>query len=283
MKYIADADIEMVSNKLDRREMGSLLLDGRVLVFSYRPEDVQSPPSSASLAMVDGDSSSDVFNFGDEVSSRPRSASLDSTGTSSSTHYPKVRRGKSRSGSLSDLGEVTGNLILKYCQEALNTAFPHYEFSVTIAQQFKDEECNGVIDNVNRALAELTMNDADILKELWGAVDGCMEMSKCSCYSYTPPPHEDPFGQRAVWSFHYFFINKEKQRICYFSCIAQAIIHRAQNPYTNDDEDASMSDDGGSSSQAGSSMDGMNDTFEDDGPMSGVSDSDDDHMEFAGI
>jgi len=290
LKYISDSDLESISSRLDRREMGAFTLDGRILLFSFKDEDTMSH-TAASMAVADEPGSSGVFDFASSVvPGRPRSASVDSVSSSSSLHFQKVRRGKSRSGSLSDLGDFTGTILLKYCQEALNTAFPDFDFSITKADQFKDEgNCDNVIRKINQSLSELTVTEPDILAKLWGSINACMDLQKCDAYSYTPPPQEDPFGHSALWSFHYFFICKEKEKVCYFTCIASNKLLRQINPYSNDDDgNLSISDSGGDlgssqGSQDGDGSDGMNDlSFEDEG-MSGVSDSDSDHMEVGGI
>ncbi len=33
--------------------------------------------------------------------------------------------------------------------------------------------------------------------------------------------NEDPFSDGALWSFNYFFFNKDLKRICFFTCLAR--------------------------------------------------------------
>jgi hypothetical protein len=47
-----------------------------------------------------------------------------------------------------------------------------------------------------------------------------VELKSCEIYSYVPDMEEDPFSDGALWSFNYFFFNKELKRIIYFTCVA---------------------------------------------------------------
>jgi hypothetical protein len=299
MKFLADHEIEGLCARLDRRVMGTVTLDGRILLFSYKREDnpgsphpldkVRSASGKTATSSSSPPSSSSVFDFesavaagtgrgsrsnsgaGDVVDSLPvqigvplrsRSNTMDSTTSHYTAGGTRVRKGKSRSGSLSDLNEEKAAMILDFIQEALNTAFPDHDFSVTSTDQFVDEgSCDNVIEKVNSKMAELTTSDPDILKTMWSTLNGCMQLNKCECYSYTPPPSEDPFGEFALWSYHYFFHSQELERLCYLTCIASNTMIRrsSSNPYSNDDE----SSDSSIESESRDHSHTLNDTFED--------------------
>jgi hypothetical protein len=50
---------------------------------------------------------------------------------------------------------------------------------------------------------------------MWTMIDKEMGLRDCSIYCYEP--EQDPFDgeEGAIWSFHYFFFNKTKKRVCY--------------------------------------------------------------------
>ena len=52
---------------------------------------------------------------------------------------------------------------------------------------------------------------------MWDILDKHMAFNNCSVYSYAP--EDDPFSdsedEAPLWSFNYFFFNKDKKRVCY--------------------------------------------------------------------
>lgn len=272
MKWISDVELETMSSLLHRRQMGNCTLDGRISLFSFAPEDLMDSsvplgePVDGNLADSGGGideasvfAAAEAYGSGSAQGNRPRSLSTDSTNSSSSAHFARtVRKAKSRSGSLSDLGATVGTALLRCCQGAMNVTFPNHDFGVTHADQFIDEgDSSHVIHKINSMLSELSADNEDFLMDMWRCLDSSMDISKCDAYSYQPPPNEDPFTPSKLWSFHYFFLSREKERILYFTCVGQNTALRGHsNPYTNDDDDgasdgASMSDGDTSSNDGG--------------------------------
>jgi len=55
---------------------------------------------------------------------------------------------------------------------------------------------------------------------LWNEVDRAISLRQCQVYSYLPADG-DPFcGAGVLWSFNYFFYNKDLNRVLCFSCAA---------------------------------------------------------------
>lgn len=52
---------------------------------------------------------------------------------------------------------------------------------------------------------------------MWQAIDKEMNLQECITYSYEPEddPYDDDEDEPSIWSFHYFFFNKAKKRVCY--------------------------------------------------------------------
>ena len=50
---------------------------------------------------------------------------------------------------------------------------------------------------------------------MWRVINHEMSLAECSIYSYHPD--EDPYDGEdgAIWSFNYFFFNKNRKRVCY--------------------------------------------------------------------
>ena len=67
---------------------------------------------------------------------------------------------------------------------------------------------------------------------MWRIVDKEMDLKHCSIYCYLP--EEDPFEGEdgAIWSFNYFFFNKERKRVCYIYLRGLSIISHSSTPRT---------------------------------------------------
>ncbi len=53
-------------------------------------------------------------------------------------------------------------------------------------------------------------------------MDEVVKLQECEVYSYLPDMEDDPFSQANLWSFNYFFFNRQLKRILYFTCIARS-------------------------------------------------------------
>ncbi len=61
------------------------------------------------------------------------------------------------------------------------------------------------------------------IKELWSAVEESIKLTECEIFSYVPDMESDPFSEGNLWSFNFFFHNKNMKKILYMTCMAKSI------------------------------------------------------------
>ena len=90
---------------------------------------------------------------------------------------------------------------------------------------------------------------------MWRIIDKEMELKNCSIFCYLP--EEDPFDGEdgAIWSFNYFFFNKDRKRVCYIylrglSMISHSVAQRTPIKTKRDAESDWGSDERPSSKRA---------------------------------
>ena len=124
--------------------------------------------------------------------------------------------------------------------QTLHASLYGYDFSSLMmnTDSFVLVSMMDVIKEVNGALVEFTMHDDGFLGSLWTNIDGVIDLSKCTIYKLTDDPFVDPDGG-TLWSFHYFFCNREAKRIIYFTCHATNKFRNAMDSYDeyNTDDD----------------------------------------------
>ncbi|XP_020283824.1 repressor of RNA polymerase III transcription MAF1 homolog [Pseudomyrmex gracilis] len=113
---------------------------------------------------------------------------------------------------------------LFYLIATLNAAFnPDYDFSNAKSHEFSREpslQCvmNSIDNNLSATAGD---HYRSLQTALWAAVDDEITLQECDIYSYHPDFASDPFGEDGcLWSFNYFFYNKKKKRIVFFTCRA---------------------------------------------------------------
>jgi len=145
----------------------------------------------------------------------------------------------------------------------LNSSFPDYDFSNTRPQHFSRLPSPRVaINRATERLSEFAASSpdkADLLSQIWYAIDDVITLNETEVYSYMPPNRDDdddPFdfmtetldgSDSAVllWGFNFFFVNKSQKRIVFFTCIqtmrTEADLDEDSNDmnglYTNSNED----------------------------------------------
>ena len=122
----------------------------------------------------------------------------------------------------------------------MNCIFTDYDFSETHPDCFQIVREREVMQLVNSYLGEITISRPSFLIDLWQGISDVIRIHDCTIYSYVPQisAQDLPFSG-SLWSFNYFFVNKELKRICYFSCIGSTQVLRS-DPYDvcDDDEDS---------------------------------------------
>lgn len=86
----------------------------------------------------------------------------------------------------------------------------------------KEPSLQWVMNSVHANLSAIAGDQYQNLRQaLWSSVDDEIELSDCDIYSYNPDLNSDPYGEPGcLWSFNYFFYNKKKKRIVFFTCRA---------------------------------------------------------------
>lgn len=212
MKYLEYEQLEHISNFLTERDMGGRILNGRIEAFSCKRAGEDKKLSKVLEAKM--------------------MESLQSDDESIPT--------RKRSSSLGDLNDVSTRRLLIDLISTLNASFPDYDFSNASVDSFVPQtSLTYVLQRVNSYLAEITVNNPTFLDEMWRAVDEIISLKQCEIFSYVPDMSEDPFSDGSLWSFNFFFFNKDLKRICYFTCVATSAcsLMGSNGLYEDDDED----------------------------------------------
>ncbi len=167
------------------------------------------------------------------VLARSRSGTMDSVGGDVGSSGVRSRSGsaiggkggrRSRSMTGDSAGPPEADKLRQDFIGILNETWGDHDFSSASPHEFRLEMSKSrVIQDVNVLLAELTAGEARFLVGLWSALEDAISLSKdaVEVYKYLPDSDGDPFSEQgSVWSFNYFFFNKDLNVICYFTCVA---------------------------------------------------------------
>lgn len=127
-----------------------------------------------------------------------------------------------RSASSSSMGTVIPdanmrrlfiNLLL-----TMNTMFPDYDFSSVRPEEFVEEtNIDLVVHSINMSLQKAMMLEPTFGPSLWKGIE-TIKPSECIIFSYIPGAGDGPLSDSCIWSFNYFFYNKELKRVLFFAC-----------------------------------------------------------------
>lgn len=126
--------------------------------------------------------------------------------------------------------------------QTMNTTFPDYDFTNVHPDSFSQVREVDVMQQVNSLLGEITLKNPSFLLDLYQAINEVVCIHNCSIYSFSPlaDSSDHPFDG-ALWSFNFFFFNKELKRVCYFTCMGSTDVNRTTTPFASvpvdDDED----------------------------------------------
>ncbi|KAJ0408633.1 hypothetical protein P43SY_008980 [Pythium insidiosum] len=151
--------------------------------------------------------------------------------------------------SSSPLGPLTASSTRKLLINlitTMNASFPDYDFSTLRPEQFtKEPDYRIAIQRINHDLAELLDAEQNGFGEkMWESIAESIKPDECEVYSYIPDMDSDPFSDGNLWSFNYFFYNKNMKKILYFTCMAKGLTtyEEGMDDETMDDPEA-MDDD----------------------------------------
>jgi hypothetical protein len=122
----------------------------------------------------------------------------------------------------------------------MNSSFPDYDFTETHPDCFHVMKESEVMHTVNSYLGEISMTKPNFLINLWQAINDVVSLQDCIIFSYVPDSgcQGHPFAG-CLWSFNFFFFNKELKRICYFTCMGsnQKVHGHVFNGIDDDDDE----------------------------------------------
>ncbi|KAJ2726701.1 RNA polymerase III-inhibiting protein maf1 [Coemansia sp. Benny D115] len=118
------------------------------------------------------------------------------------------------------LTESASRKTLFYLIATLNASFPDYDFSSLTADQFtKEPSSDAAMKSINTTLLNVGCPAALRASRMWDSIDEAINIDECDVYSYMPEDESNPYEDESpVWSFNYFFFNKNLKRIVFFSC-----------------------------------------------------------------
>mmetsp|Transcript_742 Transcript_742/g.1928 ORF Transcript_742/g.1928 Transcript_742/m.1928 type:complete len:281 (+) Transcript_742:224-1066(+) len=117
---------------------------------------------------------------------------------------------------LGDFTELSTRRLMTDLVLTLNASFPDYDFSNVKPSQFEKLTIEMVRKQIYERLSELASfkPQKDWLVELWMAVNDVVDLRECLIFKF----EEEMIEEDALWSFHYFFVNKALRRIVFFTC-----------------------------------------------------------------
>jgi hypothetical protein len=202
IKYIESNELEETNLFIQSKGIGMTTLNGRIELFDFTDE-------TAALSKDAVSTEADLNSIAPVQRKRSNSCS------SYSIRRPRRRR----SSSLGDLDEPSSHKILLNLVASMTEIFPDYSFDSVKPNQFLYKEIPTVIHSVNTRLAELCIENPQFLNTLWQRIDFAIDIQVCEIFEYHPSLTDgDPFTDGSLWSFNYFFLNKETSRLLYFTC-----------------------------------------------------------------
>ena len=221
MKFINHSDFESTTAFLSGRRHGIFTVEGKLELFSC--EKIQASSSESTLLPRSSSSSSakTISNDPDSIARQASDFVVARRSRSNTIDQSPPRKARNRGGSLGDLDEVCSQLLLVNLIEALNEFFPDYDFHNTKPEQFVSQEASVCMRAVNNHLSFVKEVDCLFLHKMWASINDAVDIRESEIFSYVPDMNDDPFSDGILWSFNFFIFNKDKGRICYFTCIAK--------------------------------------------------------------
>lgn len=255
MKIIESSELEEINYLLSKRNMGTFTISGHIEAFDVSSEcavslnvegdqdsdckDILRGTSAPASYHVDSDDIIPVEPF-HPVIGRKRSGSIGS--------FSMKKQQRRRSSSLGDLleNEPASQKLFLSLVATISEVFSDYDFRKVSANQFVFVDIGTVMRNVNNHLAELSDNhpllqpltslsisslssssssSVSLLHKIWQSLDIVINsIYKCDIFGYIPKltdDDSDPInGEGSIWSFNYFFFNRQTFRLAFFSCVA---------------------------------------------------------------
>lgn len=216
MKLLENSNLEALNQALSF-ECDGCRIDGRVESYSCK---MARGDKKLFKTIKEGGSSANTL----QALSPPQSVQSLSPNRAISRSY-----GNSMSEEEGYLCDTISTKTLFHLISTLNVSFqPDYDFSNAKSEEFsKEPSVQWVINTVDTQLLAASPDKYGAIKSnLWSMLDEEIALSDCEVYSYNPDLASDPYGEEGcIWSFNYFFYNKNAKRIVFFSCRAANMMH----------------------------------------------------------
>lgn len=194
MKFLEEPALTMINSVLNECEIGDRIINGSIEAFSCK------------RASADKKLARNLENqYQQEISN------------TSCSNSP-----------IGSLTEAPTRKLLINLISTMNASFPDYDFSTLRPEQFGKELHLKLIRNaINTQLSEMVeIHSNGLLEQLWRAIDLVIQPEQCEIYSYIPDLESDPFSESTtLWSFNYFFYNRQLKKILYFKCLSRTKIY----------------------------------------------------------
>mmetsp|Transcript_28094 Transcript_28094/g.47275 ORF Transcript_28094/g.47275 Transcript_28094/m.47275 type:complete len:250 (+) Transcript_28094:86-835(+) len=246
MKYLENLALENLTKLITNRELGGgLIIQGRCETYSTK-------------------------KAGDD---KKQSKMLDSKFESSTNKLSAVKPDVSMKTK-----KVLGDLI-----QTMNSSMVDYDFSELTPDSFAQITTVEAIQGINSYLAELTVSMPSFINDMWRDVNDAMggNLSQCEVYKLVDSMAIDEVENGTVWSFNFFFCNKELKRVLYFTCMATSKYRRVDvlGLGQADDDDEEDTDDDNDDEDEDIRGDGADDAMDTSYGGNEQEESDDDNME----
>lgn len=229
MKYLENEKLTELTVELSEVPLGdsSRVINGRIEAYTMKRAGNDKKFAFALGQKYVAEIEELQQELAETVERRKRSASTSSIAEASAKR-PKPSRVRSQSfdyfaldtanpkTTLGDFSELATRRLMTDLILTLNASFPDYDFSNVKPSQFEKLKIETVRDQIYERLSELASfkPQKDWLVEMWMAVNDVIDLRECLIFSF----EEEMIEEEALWSFHYFFVNKSLRRILFFTC-----------------------------------------------------------------
>ncbi|KAI6182240.1 Repressor of RNA polymerase III transcription MAF1-like protein [Aphelenchoides bicaudatus] len=104
----------------------------------------------------------------------------------------------------------------------LNLSFADYDFTQTKSDRFTLASISECLKNVEAKFLTAMPDYFGVKDQFWNAVDEEININESILFSYIPDFADDPYTS-CIWSFNYFFWNRQRKRVLFLSCRALGV------------------------------------------------------------
>ncbi|KAK8822724.1 hypothetical protein WA556_001617 [Blastocystis sp. ATCC 50177/Nand II] len=118
-----------------------------------------------------------------------------------------------------------------YLISTLNASYSDYDFSSLRPDQFRSiQSVDSAMSDINRHLCEIPeVSQNNVLASLWKEIDKAITLRDTLVYTYISDLSEDPLSEGNMWSFNYFFYNKESKKMLFIACSSKSTFHPSES------------------------------------------------------